>query len=363
MKLNQFDLARQHELLRQPLEDAWRRVVSSNRFVLGGEVQAFESELAAYLGGGYVVGVSSGSDALLLALQLMGVRENDEVVLPSYTFCAPLEAVLRLGATPVFVDCAAQGFNGDPTQMASALSERTRAVIVVHLFGAPMDLSEIGPICKARGIALIEDAAQSLGAHTRDGKVGTLGDAGCFSFYPTKNLGALGDAGAIWVAEESHSLRLRRLRNHGHDEARTIRESGGNHRLDELQAAMLRVKLPYLDQWTSARRGVAARYRHLLRDSGISIPNDEQQMHTYNQFVILHPERDRIRAHLSAQDVETRVFYECPLHLHPSVKVRRSLPRAEQRSREALALPIYPEIEMPSVTRVAELLKSSVRER
>lgn len=360
MSLRQFDLSRQHAALNHELDAAWRRVVASSRFVLGAEVAAFEAELAEYLGGGRVVAVNSGSDALCLALRLLGVGAGDEVVLPAYTFAATLEAVLRAGAVPKFVDCGEAGFNADPQRITEALSQRTRAVIAVHLFGMPMDLSELAAACREKGIALVEDAAQALGATSGSRKIGSLADAGCFSFYPSKNLGALGDGGALWLADETQAARARRLRNHGCDAREGIREAGMNSRLDEIQAAMLRVKLPHLDRWIAARREIAAEYRNRLTDTDYLVPETCSPAHTFNQFAILHPERDRLRAWLHEHGVETRIYYEHALHRHPAAAATTmdKMPIAESRSREALALPIFPELDMAAVVRVCELIRA-----
>ena len=357
MTIRQFDLTRQHASLRERLDAAWTRVVSSERFVLGGELDAFEHELASYLGGGHVVGVNSGSDALRLALHLHDIRPDDEVVLPSYTFRATLEAVLQLRAMPKFVDCGDAGFNCDPAQIIAALSARTRALIVVHLFGMPVALDAIAAECRRRGIALIEDTAQALGAATANGKAGTRGDVGCFSFYPSKQLGALGDGGALWVADEKRAQRLRGLRNHG-ERAGHLRESGFNSRLDELQAAVLRIKLQQLDRWLSARQALALRYRHGLHDTGCLLPESERTEHCFNQFAILHPERDRLRTWLSDHGVETRTYYDRPAHLHPAIQSPPSLRNAESRARQALALPMYPELEPSAVDEVCALIRA-----
>lgn len=354
MTIRQFDLARQHASLGNRLDAAWQRVLSSGRFVLGAELDAFERELAAYLGGGQVVGVNSGSDALRLALHLHGIRPGDEVVLPSYTFRATLEAVLHLRATPKFVDCGVEGFNCDPAQILSALSPRTRAVIAVHLFGLPVVLDDVARECRRRGIVLIEDVAQALGAATASGKAGTLGDAGCFSFYPSKQLGACGDAGAIWVADERQAQRLRGLRNHGGHST----ETGCNSRLDELQAALLRVKLERLDAWIAARQALAMRYGEGLADTAFLVRETQRQEHCFNQYAILHPERDRLRGWLGDHGIETRVYYERPCHLHPALEAHPALPVAESRSRNALALPIYPELEPTAVDDVCALIKA-----
>ncbi len=357
MTIRQFDLARQHASLRDRFDAAWQRVVSSGRFVLGAELDAFERELAVYLGGGYVVGVNSGSDALRLALQIHDVAPGDEVVLPSYTFRATLEAVLQINALPKFVDCGDQGFNSDPEQIVAALSPRTKAVIVVHLFGLPVALDHLAQECRRRGIALIEDAAQALGAVGASGRIGTLGDAGCFSFYPSKQLGALGDGGAIWVADAERAQRLRGLRNHG-EQAGRVREVGCNSRLDELQATLLRIKLGRLDGWIAARRALAQRYRQALHASGLLVPELDREEHCFNQFSILHPERDRLRAWLHDQGIETRVYYDRPAHLHPAIRVPPVLRAAEARAREVLALPMYPELEFDEVDRVCAAILS-----
>jgi len=357
MTIRQFDLARQHASLKERLDTAWERVLSSGRFVLGTELDAFERELATYLGGGHIVGVNSGSDALRLALHLHDIRPGDEIVLPSYTFRAPLEAVLHMRATPEFVDCGQDGFNCDPEQIIDALTPRTRAVIAVHLFGLPVVLDDVARECRKRGIALIEDAAQALGASTSSGKAGTLGDTGCFSFYPSKQLGAFGDGGAIWVADERQARRLRSLRNHGGLAGRVL-EAGFNSRLDELQAALLRVKLEQLDSWIAARQALALRYRDGLRDTGFLARESNRAEHCFNQFAILHPERDRLREWLSDHSIETRVYYDRPGHLHPAVRAPLALSVAESRACEAVALPIYPELEAMAVDRVCSLIKA-----
>ena len=358
MSVRQFDLTQQHDALRSQLDAAWRRVVAANRFILGAEVAAFEDELAGYLGGGFVVGVSSGSDALNLALRLINIEPGDEVVLPAYTFAATLEAVLHAGAIPKFVDCGEAGFNAMPHYMIEAVTERTRAIIAVHLFGMPVELEVLASACREKGIALIEDAAQALGAAQGARKVGTGGDIGCFSFYPTKNLGALGDGGALWVGSAALAARARRLRNHGFDPEFGLREAGVNSRLDEIQAAMLRVKLPFLDRWIAARRGIAAQYRTGLTDTGCLPPETCSPAHSFNQFSILHPERDRLRAWLRDNGVETRIYYEQPLHRHPAISNAAAQPVAESRSRQALALPMYPELDPNAVTRICELIRS-----
>ena len=356
MNIAQFDLRAQHALLQDQLDAAWRRVVCSGSYILGEEVAAFERELADYLGGGFVVGVSPGSDALFLALREMGIGDGDEVVLPGYSFTATLEAILRVGARPKFVDCAETGFNCTPADVIAALSADTRAVIVVHLFGKPVDVTELALVCRARGIALIEDAAQALGSRVAAGKAGTLGDVGCFSFYPTKNLGALGDGGALWVRDAERAKRLRRLRNHGFDASGTLREWGVNARLDELQAAMLRVKLPYLDGWIKARRRIAQAYRHGLRTTDEHALPNIAEGHSCNQFCLLDARRDELAEHLLARGIRTRVYYREPLYRHPAIAKTESLANCESRSARALALPIYPELPEDAIVQICEAI-------
>lgn len=356
MNIAQFDLRAQYASLQDRLDAAWQRIGRSGSYILGAEVAAFERELADYLGGGFVVGVSSGSDALFLALREMGIGAGDEVVLPGYSFTATLEAVLRVGARPKFVDCAEAGFNCAPVDIVAALSPRTRAVIVVHLFGEPVDVAELASVCRARGIALIEDAAQALGSHLAVGKVGTLGDIGCFSFYPTKNLGALGDGGALWVREAERAERLRRLRNHGFDASGALRECGINARLDELQAAMLRVKLPHLDGWIAARRRIARAYRMGLRAIGEDAQPRIVEGHSYNQFCLLDARRDELAEYLLARGIHTRVYYREPLYRHPAMTTGVPLANCELRAARALALPIYPELPEEAIARICEAI-------
>ena len=361
MNIRQFDLAEQHARLKEDLEAACSRVLSSNRFVLGREVELFERELAAYLGGGHVVGVNSGSDALLLSLCAAGIGPGDKVVLPAYTFCASLEAVLRVGAEPVFVDCAADGFNCDPGAVLDALDCQPNAVIVVHLFGLPIELAEVASVCRERGIVLIEDAAQALGTATSTAKVGVHGDFGCFSFYPTKNLGALGDGGAIWVADDAAATLLRRLRNHGTDASGAITACGFNSRLDELQAAFLRTKLPLLDRFIESRRQVAASYREALAGLDVLPRQSADPRHGFNQFVIRVDSREPLREALRKRGVETRVYYDALADAHPALRSATRCAQAARNARQALALPMYPELAPHTAGSVGAMVATFVR--
>lgn len=348
-----LDIGAQHAPIRDALLAAITRVVDSNRFVMGAEVEALEREMADAAGVAEAVGVSSGTDALLVALMALGIGPGDEVITSTYSFFASAGAVARLGATPVLVDIQPDTFNINPQAAAAAITSRTRAIIPVHLFGQPADLHPIINAAVPSGIAIVEDAAQAIGA-TYDGhQVGSLGAFGCFSFFPSKNLGALGDAGLVTTMSPELGRAARMLRNHGMEPKYLHRVVGGNFRLDAIQAAVLRVKLPHLERWTGARRANAARYRALIADAGIAdvvrLPAEApNRTHIYNQFVIRVPDRDRLRAHLEANAIGSEVYYPVPFHLqkcfaHLGYRAG-AFPEAEAAARESLAIPIYGEL-------------------
>jgi dTDP-4-amino-4,6-dideoxygalactose transaminase len=334
-----LDLKQQYAELRAEIDAAIARVIEGQRFILGPEVEGFERELAAWLGVRHVIGVSSGSDALLMALMALGIGVGDEVVTSTYTFFATGGAVARMGARPVFVDIAPDTFNMDARAVERALTPRTRAVILVHLFGQCADLPEVGDL------PIIEDAAQAIGARLGDRPAGSVGRMGCFSFFPSKNLGGFGDGGAITTGDDALAEKLRALRTHGGRTRYHHELVGGNFRLDALQAAVLRVKLPYLNRWIEGRRAVAATYRAGLR--GVELPA-ERHFHTYNQFVVRSPRRDALREHLAAAGIDTQVYYPLPLHRQPCFAglgaSQGDLPVSERAARESLALPIWPEM-------------------
>jgi len=332
-----LDLKAQYETLRNEMRAAIDRVLESQRFILGPEVEALEREIATYVGARHAVGVSSGSDALIVALMALGIGPGDEVVTSPYSFFATAGAIARLGARPVFVDIEPGTFNMDPRAAARAVTKKTKAVIVVHLFGQCADLPEVGDV------PIIEDAAQAIGARLRDRRAGTLGRIACFSFFPSKNLGGYGDGGAVTTDDEALAQQMRALRTHGGVKKYLHEMIGGNFRLDELQAAILRVKLPHLDRWTEARRAHAAAYRAALR--GVEAPT-EKHFHIYNQFVVRSTRRDELKAHLAAAAVDTAIYYPLSLHQQPCFAYlgASSLPEAERASKESLALPMYPEL-------------------
>jgi dTDP-4-amino-4,6-dideoxygalactose transaminase len=331
-----LDVALENAPLRAELLAALARVLDSGHFILGPEVEAFEARLAAALGARHAIGVSSGTDALLVALMALGVGAGDEVVTSSFSFFATAGAIARLGARPVFADIDPASFNLDPAAAAAAVTPRTKAVIPVHLFGRPATLPTVA-------VPIIEDAAQSIGACRLGGW------AGCLSFFPSKNLGALGDAGAVYTDDDAAAERVRLLRAHGARPKYVHHLVGGNFRLDALQAAVLAVKLGHLDRWTAARRAHAAGYR--ARFAAARVPDElrlpeDAPGHVYNQFVIRAPRRDALRAHLGARGVATEVYYPLPFHLQPCFAAlgvgRGTLPHAERAAEEVLALPIAP---------------------
>lgn len=355
------DLAAQDASLRNELRAALDDVLSSGIYVGGPQGAALERELAGELGVGHVIGLNSGTDALVLALRAAGIGPGDEVIVPAYTFIATASAVSLAGAEPVFADCAPGRFVMDAASVAGAVTPRTRAVIAVHLFGEPAELDLLAQLCARNGLLLIEDAAQAFGARYRGALAGTVGALGAFSFYPTKNLACAGDGGAVATDDDALAATIRSLRDHGRDDARAHVRLGVNSRLDETQAALLRVKLPHVARWNAQRRALAAAYRDGLRDTEAFIPEPPPHaIHVYNQLVIGHPRRDALRAHLDRAGIGTAIYYDLPCHRQPLYAARKTphLPVADGWSRTALALPIYPELELAAVERVCTEIRA-----
>jgi dTDP-4-amino-4,6-dideoxygalactose transaminase len=362
-------LDRQHAVLRGEIRAAIDRVCDSGRFVLGPDVSALEEELAAALGVPYAISCASGSDALLLALMALGIGMGDEVILPSYTFFATASAVTRLGAVPIFADIDPATYLVDPEDVKRKVSRRCRAIVPVHLFGRTADMDALGPIAEAAGVPVVEDAAQSILSTWRGRCSGALGDIGCFSFYPTKNLGGAGDGGFVTTTRDDLAKTLKLLRVHGMEPRYYHDLIGINSRLDSIQAAVLRVKLPHLDAWTTSRQENAARYSELFEAHGlakhVTVPGDESRgRHVWNQYVIRisDGQRDALRKHLAACGVGTEIYYPVPLHLQACFSHlgwrKGDLPRTEQAAEETLALPIFPELRADEqytvVARIAE---------
>ena len=358
----QFDLSDQYAAVGAEIRTAIERVLSSQQFVLGREGAAFEEEIAVLCGVAHGVGVASGTDALILALRACGVRAGDEVLLPTSTFVATGSAVSALGAKPVFVDIRPETYNLDPSELERRVTSRTRAIIAVHLYGLAADMDPILAFAKSRKLPLIEDCAQAIGALYKSRRAGSFGDAACFSFYPTKNLGAYGDAGMVVSNSAELAAHLGTLRNHGQTAKYRSSEPGWNSRLDEIQAAVLRVKLRHLAEWQGTRRSHAAEYTRLLQQvPGIMPPHEPEGLeHVYHQYTIRTEQRDALQRHLAARRIGTTVYYPYPLHLQPlyaHVGHRAGdFPHAERAAQEVLSLPMYPELRKDQIAHVVEAI-------
>jgi dTDP-4-amino-4,6-dideoxygalactose transaminase len=371
-KVPLLDLKAQFAPLRSDVLAAIARVCDAQQFILGPEVDSLERELEAFLVIPHAIGVSSGSDALLAALMALGVGAGDEVVTTPFSFFATAGSIARLGARPVFVDIDRATFNIDVNGIGLAITSKTKAILPVHLFGQSADMAPIVEISERSGIPIIEDAAQAIGACYRGRPVGAIGRIGCFSFFPTKNLGAFGDAGFVATSDGTLARKLRAIRQHGGEVKYHHDLVGANFRLDALQAAILRVKLPHLNAWTAARRRNAERYRSMFAQAGlvgtVTLPaQSADSTHIYNQFVIRVPERDRLRAHLQSSGIATEVYYPVPLHLQPCFRDLSyrpgSFPVAETAANEALALPIYGELTETHQSWVVEAIREFFQQR
>ena len=369
MKVPLLDLTAQYASIRSEIDAAIARVVASQRFVLGPVVEACEEAVAAHVGSAHGVGVSSGTDALLVALMAEGIGPGDEVVTTPFSFFATAGAISRVGATPVFADIEPATFNIDPAQIEDRITARTRAILPVHLFGQMAETGPIMEIARRRGLVVIEDAAQAIGAR-RDGQsAGSVGHYGCFSFFPTKNLGGYGDGGIVVTDDPARAARLRALRVHGETTRYHHRFVGGNFRLDALQAAVIHAKLPHLDRWTARRIANAALYRRRLADlaarrpDALALPLVVAERHVFNQFVVRVANRDRVRERLASAGIGTAVYYPLPLHLQECFAALGhapgDLPESERAAQEVLALPIFPELTTEQIRFVAQELASA----
>jgi dTDP-4-amino-4,6-dideoxygalactose transaminase len=356
-----LDLGRQIETHWTALNDAFQRVLRSGHFVNGQEVQALEAECAQYLGARCAVGLNSGTDALFLALRALGIGPGDEVITTPFTFFATAEAISHVGATPVFADVEPDSFNLDPEAVEQALTPRTRAILPVHLFGRPANMDRILQAAGRNGCMVVEDCAQSFGADAMGKKTGSLGVCGCFSFYPTKNLSAFGDGGMVITDSEGLAEEIRRLRAHGSRKKYYNETVGYNSRLDELQAALLRVKLPHLDGWNQARRDAANRYRELLCNvPGIETP-EVVDGHVFHQYTVRvkSMDRDVFQARLKEAGIGSMVYYPVPCHrlkLYAESHKDVRCPVAEAAAREVLSLPIWPELEAETQVRICRTM-------
>ena len=365
-----LDLEAQYRPIRDEILAAITRVCDSQRFIMGPEVDALERELARALGVTHAVSMSSGTDAILATLMALGVGPGDEVITPTYSFFATAGCVARVGATPKLVDIDPATFNVDPEAVRAAITPRTKAIIPVHLYGQMADMDALVEIAKAQRIPVIEDACQAIGAEQHGRPAGSLGIAGCFSFFPSKNLGAFGDAGLVTTNDDALAQELRLLRNHGAEPKYFHSRIGGNFRLDALQAAVLRVKLPYLAEWTEARRANARRYDELFASAGLSavvLPTETPgYRHIFNQYIVRVPNRDRVRSYMTEHGIGTEIYYPVPFHLQECFASlgysQGDFPHSETAANSTLALPIYGELtpgqQQAVVTTLAEALSA-----
>ncbi len=354
------DLKRQFHDIKDEICAAITDVLESSQYILGPKVVELESRIAAYHGVAEALGVASGTDALHLAVEALGIGEGDEVITTPFTFFATAEAIMYTGATPVFADVEPDTMNIDPVEIEKKITERTRAILPVHIFGHPADMDRINALAKKYDLKVIEDCAQSFGADYNGRKAGSFGDAGCFSFYPSKNLGAYGDGGMILLKDPAVTAEVRKLRNHGSKGMYRHECVGFNSRLDEIQAAILLVKFGRIDQYNDLRRQKAALYNRLLT-ADVALPVEREGCrHVYHQYTIRCSNREKLQKVLHEKGVSSVVYYPVPVHLQEAVSVlgykRGDLPVAEEASEKVLSLPVYPELEESSIREIAEII-------
>ena len=359
MRVPLLDLKAQYASIKEEVRRAIDAVCESQLFALGPAVQELEEKIASYCGCEYAIGVSSGTDGLLVSLMALGIGEGDEVITTPFTFFSTAGCVVRVGARPVFVDVDRDSCNIDASRIEERITERTRAIMPVHLYGQAAQMKAIREIAKRQKLAVIEDAAQAMGASQDGGKCGNLGDCGCFSFYPTKNLGGFGDGGLVTTNDEELAAGIRILRDHGQNPRYFYKTVGGNFRLDGIQGAVLGVKLKYLDEWNEKRRQNAGLYDSLLAGSSVGLPKiDANNTSIYHQYTVTVSKRDELQKYLAENGVGSAVFYPKPLHLQECFEglgyKEGDFPVAEELCGEVLSLPIYPELRMEQIEYVAE---------
>jgi dTDP-4-amino-4,6-dideoxygalactose transaminase len=357
-----IDLKKQFAAIKDEVLDVVTEILESAHYILGPKVSEFERKVAAYHGVAEAIGVASGTDALHLAVEALGIGEGDEVITTPFTFFATAEAIIYTGATPVFVDIVHDTMNMDPAQVEAKITERTKAIMPVHIFGHPVDMDAVMSIAKTHDLHVIEDCAQSFGAEIRGRKTGSFGDAGCFSFYPSKNLGAFGDGGLVTLNNADLGDRIRVLRNHGSKGAYRHETVGFNSRLDELQAGILLVKFRRIDEYNRRRRENAALYHACLSDSIVKPVERPGMTHVYHQYTLRSPKRDEIKKRLHDAGISSVVYYPIPLHLQEALGFlgcsKGDFPVAEAAADEVLSLPMYPELEEKTIREIAEIINN-----
>ncbi len=359
------DLHHQYQTLKSEIQTALNDALDSTAFIMGPNVHAFEDEISNYLNIQHSISCASGTDALHLALSALGIGPGDEVITPSYTFAATAEAIRYVNATPVFVDIDQTTLNIDPNCIQNAITEKTRAIIAVHLFGLPADLDAIKAVIGERDIHLVEDCAQSFGAKYKNKMTGTIGDIGCFSFFPSKNLGCYGDGGLVCTASDTINEKLKLLRNHGSPKRYEHTIIGYNSRLDEIQAAILRIKLKYIDEYNQRRHDNANKYSAKLNELGISTPHEnDDSNHVYHQYTLTSPIRDKFSMALSNENIASAIYY--PKGLHQQIAFSKgieqvSLPITELISSQCLSLPMYPELSDEQITRITDNISRQIQ--
>lgn len=361
MRVPMLDLRRQYAQIKTEIDRAVLEVLDHTKYIMGPEVTAFEEEVAGYCGTKYAVGVASGTDALLIALRASGIKEGDEVITSTFSFFASAGVISRLGAKPVFVDIEPLTYNLNPNLLEDAITDKTRAIMPVHIFGQCADMDPILEIARRHDLMVVEDAAQAIGAKYKDRTAGAMGDFGCFSFYPTKNLGAAGDGGMLISNYQDRQTFVKSLRNHGANPKYYHSYIGYNSRLDSIQAALLSVKLRYLDQWTEGRRANAAFYNRALADLPLVTPTEvEGNYHIYNQYTIATEKRDELMEYLKQHEIDSVIYYPLPLHSQQCYEYLGygpgDLPVAEKASRQVLSIPIFPDLKEEETQFVAETI-------
>jgi len=358
------DLKRQFQEIEDEILHILKEILKSGQYILGPKVSEFEKKIASYLGISEAVGVASGTDALHLSIDALGINEGEEIITTPFTFFATVEAILYTGAKPVFVDIDPDTFNLDTSQINAQITKKTKAILPVHLFGQMADMEKISEIARKYGLKVIEDCAQSFGAELNGRKAGSFGNAGCFSFYPSKNLGGYGDGGIIALRDAGIAEIVRKLRNHGSRASYTHDVVGFNSRLDEIQAGILLVKLKYIDEYNKRRRQKAALYTELLSDK-IKCPIEKKgAYHVFHQYTLRSRKRNEIQQRLRERGISSVIYYPVPLHLQNALRFlgykKGDFPVAEKASQEAISLPIYPELEESVIEEIAEIIRDTV---